>query len=251
MAKQQMIYGFHGVTALLRHRADDVIHLYIDSKRQDSRMNRLLALIESLQLSCIGVDTARLDQMSKTKQHQGIVAIAKEPKAGRFSDFLSSLNREDHPIIMLLDSVTDPHNLGACFRVADAFGVSAIVVPRDKSVGLTETVVKTASGTTETVPFFMVTNLVRCIESLKEAGFWVFGTDLSEESQPVNQLDLRGAVAWVFGAEGSGIRTLTRQHCDHLAIIPMIGEVDSLNISVAAGVCLYETQRQREFLPKG
>ena len=247
MAKQRFVYGFHGIASLLRHRADDVIRIYYDRQRQDARMQHVLQQIDDMKLPVSCVEGARLAQMVDARQHQGIVAEVKERQQGSLPDFLQTLDMAANPVVMLLDSVTDPHNLGACFRIADAFGVSAIIVPKDRSAPLNATVSKTASGATETVPFFAVTNLVRTIELLKKTGFWIFGTEMADTAKAVNQLDLQCAVAWVFGSEGAGIRNLTRQHCDHLAIVPMTGEVESLNISVAAGVCLYETQRQRGF----
>lgn len=248
MAKPRFIYGFHGVNATLRHHPEDIIRIYYDSSRKDPRMQKLLQDVDDLQLSLMSADELRLFQMSGAKQHQGIVAEVKTRAQLSFGEFLKSLDMSANPIVMLLDSITDPHNLGACFRVADAFGVSAIIVPKDNSAGVNATVVKTASGTTETVPFFTVTNLARSMEQLKEKGFWIFGTDMTDSAKPIDQLDLKGPMAWVFGSEGKGMRQLTRQHCDFLAIIPMMGDVESLNISVAAGVCLYETQRQRRVL---
>ena len=248
MATQRLVYGFHGIAAVLRHCPDDVIRIYYDHHRQDARMQRLLLQLDDLQLPVMGVDSERLAQIASSRQHQGVVAQVKTRSAGSFSDYLKTLDMSRQPILMLLDSITDPHNLGACFRVADAFGVSAIIVPKDRSAGLSATVVKTASGATESVRFFTITNLSRTIEQLKTAGFWIYGTEMAETAEPVDQLKLTGPIAWVFGSEGAGIRNLTRQQCDHLAIIPMMGHVESLNISVAAGVCLYETQRQRKFV---
>jgi len=245
MSKERWVYGFHAVNALLRHHAESITRIYYEGSRQDVRMRRFLEQANELDIPLISVDTARLNAMTGNARHQGVAAQAVALQMPEFNVWLKEmLQTERAPILMVLDGVTDPHNLGACFRVADAASVAAIIVPKDKSVGLTPIVRKVASGAVETVPFFPVTNLVRTLEQIKAAGFWVFGTDADAEKR-LDEADLTGPTAWVFGAEGPGMRRLTRTHCDCLVSIPMYGHVESLNVSVSAGICLYETRRQR------
>jgi 23S rRNA (guanosine2251-2'-O)-methyltransferase len=189
------------------------------------------------------VDEKRLDGLTHHARHQGVAArieIARLPT--HIDDVLDTL--EEPALLLILDGVTDPHNLGACLRVADAMGVHAVLAPKDRAVGINATVSKVASGAAETVPYIAVTNLARAIRELKERGVWIVGADQRAE-QDLHGVALKGALAWVLGAEGEGMRRLTREHCDHLVRVPMLGTVESLNVSVSAGICLAETRRQR------
>jgi len=242
-ASRKTLFGFHAVAARLRHDAKSVHQLYIEARRKDRRMLDFLARAAALGVQAIPVDGARLDGLAGSDRHQGVVAIVEELhlplSIGEVLDLAGA-----NPLLLVLDSITDPHNLGACLRVADALGVHAVVAPKDRSAGLTPTVAKVASGAAETVPFIAVTNLARAMEELKDLGLQVIGAD---ESGPESLLEaeLTGPLAWVLGAEGEGMRRLTRERCDRLVRIPMLGSVESLNVSVAAGLCLYETRRQR------
>lgn len=245
MSKERWVYGFHAVLALLRHNAKSVLRVYYDDSRTDPRMRRFLEQSQQWNIPFIKADTQRLTAMTGTTRHQGVAAQAVEIAKQEFVPWLkAAVNESPDLILMILDGITDPHNLGACFRVADATGVSGIIAPKDRSVGINSTVEKVASGAVETVPFFTVTNLARTIEQIKDAGIWVYGTEAEAETLLPNA-DLTGPVAWVFGAEGDGMRRLTRENCDVLVSIPMYGHVESLNISVSSGICLYETRRQR------
>ena len=239
----RLIYGFHAVTAKLRHDPGSLKEIIIDAARHDARARDLLAHAELQGIKIIGSDAKRLDGMAPGAKHQGVVALVEGGrKVAHLDDVLETL--EEPPFLLILDGITDPRNLGACLRVADAAGVHAVIAPKDRAVGLTDVAAKTASGAAETVPYVMVTNLARTLRELKERDIWVLGTageapsDLYAATWPV-------ATAWVLGAEGEGMRRLTRENCDQLVSIPMHGAVESLNVSVAAGVCLYEARRRR------
>ena len=239
----RLIYGFHAVTAKLRHDPGSLKEIIIDAARHDARARDLLAHAELQGIKIIGSDAKRLDGMAPGAKHQGVVALVEGGrKVAHLDDVLETL--EEPPFLLVLDGITDPRNLGACLRVADAAGVHAVIAPKDRAVGLTDVAAKTASGAAETVPYVMVTNLARTLRELKERDIWVLGTageapsDLYAATWPV-------ATAWVLGAEGEGMRRLTRENCDQLVSIPMHGAVESLNVSVAAGVCLYEARRRR------
>ena len=235
--------GFHAVTARLRQRPETVREIYIDASRNDGRARDLKKLAEQLRVRMIPVDAKRLDGMSGGARHQGVVAQAEAVDMPKFiEDVLDSL--QEPPLLLVLDGVTDPHNLGACLRVADGAGAHAVIAPKDRSVGLTLAAIKVASGAAETVPYFMVTNLARTMNELKERSIWCIGTS-DDAPQTVYQADFKGPVALVLGAEGEGMRQLTRKTCDALVSIPMRGAVESLNVSVASGICLYEAVRQR------
>jgi 23S rRNA (guanosine2251-2'-O)-methyltransferase len=239
----QLIFGFHAVLARLRHQPESVIEIYAQSGRHDPRLRDLMALAQARSVTLLPVDAQRLQGLTGGARHQGVVARV-EPVhlAQSLEDIVS--RRGSELLLLLLDSVTDPHNLGACLRVADAMGVDAVVAPKDRSVGITPTVAKVASGAAETVPFIAITNLARTIEELQEAGVQVIGAD-ENGSEELSRTDLAGPLAWVLGAEGDGLRRLTRERCDRLIRIPMLGKVESLNVSVAAALCLYETRRAR------
>ena len=235
--------GFHAVTARLRQRPETVGEIYIDATRNDGRARDLKELAKRLQVRVITVDAKRLDGMSGGARHQGVVAQAKELDMPKFiEDVLDGL--QEPPLLLILDGVQDPHNLGACLRVADGAGAHAVISPKDRSVGLTLAAIKVASGAAETVPYIAVTNLARTMRDLKDRGIWLAGTD-DAAAESIYQAKLDGPLGLVMGAEGEGLRRLTRESCDLLVSIPMMGSVESLNVSVASGVCLYEARRRR------
>lgn len=243
MAESRFIHGFHAVSAKLRHDPEAVLEIHVAAQRGDARARELLAKAEAANVRIIPTDTARLDGMAGTHRHQGVVAkIDPRHKVLHLSDILEDLS--ENALFLVLDGVTDPHNLGACLRVADAAGVHAVIAPKDRAVGLNATAVKVASGAADTVPYIVVTNLARTLRELKDAGVWCIGA-AGEATKDVYQIDQKGPVAWVLGAEGDGLRRLTRDTCDELARIPMYGSVESLNVSVASGICLFEVRRQR------
>lgn len=241
--KSKMIFGFHAVTARLRHEASSVEELYIDAGRHDRRMQELLRAAEAAKVRIIPADGQRLDGMVGTRRHQGVVAKAGELSLARNLDELLDAV-EGPPLLLILDGVTDPHNLGACLRVADGAGAHAVIAPKDRAVGLNATAAKVASGAADTVPYITVTNLARTMRELKERDIWLIGTTDDAEKN-LYEADFAGPVALVMGSEGEGMRRLTRENCDVLVNIPMLGAVESLNVSVASGVCLYEARRQR------
>ena len=238
------IFGFHAVASRLRQRAESVLEIYLDESRRDPRARALVVLAKEKNTRLILVGSDRLDDMTGHARHQGVVARV-EPMLlhHNLDDLLDDLTVP--PFLLVLDGVQDPHNLGACLRVADAAGVHAIIAPKDRAVGLNATVEKVASGAAETVPYIAVTNLARSLRDLKERGVWLVGTD-DAAKQSLYQASLTGPLALVMGAEGSGLRRLTKESCDLLVHIPMQGTVESLNVSVASGVCLFEAVRQRQ-----
>ncbi|HYH41215.1 MAG TPA: 23S rRNA (guanosine(2251)-2'-O)-methyltransferase RlmB [Burkholderiales bacterium] len=243
MSESRVIYGFHSVTSRLRQSPDSVKELYVDQARDDRRVQELLAVAEGRGARIMRVDEKRLDGLTHQARHQGVAArveIARLPT--HIEDVLDTL--QEPPLLLILDGITDPHNLGACLRVADAMGVHAVIAPKDRAVGVTAVVSKVASGAAETVPFIAVTNLARAMRELKERGVWIAGADERSEGD-LFAAKLTGPLAWAFGAEGEGMRRLTRENCDTLVRIPMLGSVESLNVSVSAGICLAETRRQR------
>lgn len=243
--KSKFIFGFHAVTARLRHEASSVEEIYVDSSRQDRRMLELISAAKGAGVRVIPVDELRLANMVGTRRHQGVVAKAGEISLARNLDELLDAI-EGPPLILILDGITDPHNLGACLRVADGAGAHAVIAPKDRAVGLNATAAKVASGAADNVPYITVTNLARTMREIKERDIWVIGTSDDAEKN-LYQADFRGAggVALVMGSEGEGMRRLTRETCDLLVSVPMFGSVESLNVSVASGICLYEARRQR------
>ncbi len=239
----RLIYGFHAVTAKLRHDPESVKEIMIDATRQDARARDLIKHAELQDVRLIATDGKRLDGMAPGARHQGVVArIEGGRKLAHLDDVLDTL--EEPAFLLILDGVTDPRNLGACLRVADAAGVHAVIAPKDRSAGLTDVAVKTACGAAETVPYVTVTNLARTLRELQEREIWVVGT-AGEAEAGLYEAEWPQATAWVLGAEGEGMRRLTRENCDQLVHIPMHGSVESLNVSVAAGVCLFEARRRR------
>jgi 23S rRNA (guanosine2251-2'-O)-methyltransferase len=244
----QIIYGLHAVQSVLKHHADTIDVLYFDAKRQDQRLQQLLELAQSQEVECIACNKDELNKKSGSEQHQGVVVEAEEKQQHQsLEELLDTL--QEPPLLLVLDGVTDPHNLGACLRTADAAGVHAVIFPKDKSASINATVRKVACGAAEVMPVYPVTNLARCLEQLQQRGIWIIGT-AGEAEKTLYELELQGPMALVMGAEGKGMRRLTRDHCDYLAKLPMAGSVSSLNVSVATGVCLFEMVRQRQLAAK-
>lgn len=239
----RLIYGFHAVTAKLRHDPGAVKEIIVDATRQDERARDLLKHAELQGVTVVAGDGKRLDGMAPGAKHQGVIArLEGGRKVAHLDDVLDTL--EEPAFLLVLDGITDPRNLGACLRVADAAGVHAVIAPKDRAVGLTDVAAKTACGAAETVPYVMVTNLARTLRELKDRDIWVVGTAGEAESD-LYAAEWPVATAWVLGAEGEGMRRLTRENCDQLVRIPMHGTVESLNVSVASGVCLFEARRRR------
>ena len=243
--EQQILVGFHAVIARIRQAPETLKTVYFDPSRRDRRMKEFIEVTqETIGRKIHQADSERLRQLAGHDRHQGVVAFAEPASLARnVAELLDSLG-DKKPLILILDGVTDPHNLGACLRVADGAGADAIIVPKDRSAQLNSTVSKVASGAAETMPFVAVTNLARSMRELQEAGVWIVGTS-DDAPKSIYDIDLTGPVAIVMGAEGEGMRRLTKETCDELVSIPMFGGVESLNVSVASGVCLYEVARQR------
>jgi len=238
----RVVFGFHVVLARLRADPASVVEIFLDETRNDVRARDLAALAERHGVRLMRVPTKRLDGFYGGGRHQGVVARVAVKSLG---DDLDDVLREvERPLLLVLDGVTDPHNLGACLRVANAAGANAVIAPKDRAAGITPAVSKVASGAAESTPYLMVTNLARTLGELKARDIWIVGAEERAE-KTVYEADLPDAIAWVLGAEGEGMRRLTRENCDLLVRIPMAGEVESLNVSVSAGVCLFESVRRR------
>ena len=241
---EDFIFGWHAVEAVLKQEPKRLQEVWIQTGRQDKRVQSVTESLDSLGVAWQIVHRKELDKRV-SGVHQGVVAQVAESREWTEDDLLQALAGQDAPtFLLILDGVTDPHNLGACLRTADAVGVQAVIVPKDKSASLSPTVRKVACGAAETVPLVRVTNLARFMRGLRDDGVWLIGT-AGETGSTLYQADFKGPVALVMGAEGKGLRRLTREHCDLLINIPMQGYVASLNVSVATGVCLYEALRQR------
>ncbi|MCK7578635.1 MAG: 23S rRNA (guanosine(2251)-2'-O)-methyltransferase RlmB [Chromatiales bacterium] len=237
--------GIHSVRAALKFGAEGVDEVWLERARRDRRLQELADLAREAGIRLRQVERAELERAAAGVNHQGALAWVRVPSSRTESDLTALLDRLDvPPFLLLLDEVQDPHNLGACLRTAEAVGVQAVIAPKDNAVGLTPVVCKVASGAAETLPYVQVTNLARVMDALKERGIWLTGT-AGEASDELYAADLTGPLGLVMGAEGSGLRRLTRERCDRLVRLPMCGQVESLNVSVAAGVCLYEALRQR------
>jgi len=243
MPRERVVFGFHAVKSCVRQNPAQVVALYLHDERDDPRMRHLIESAAAAGLRIIMVGRERLDRLAGTTHHQGVVATVGALEAKRDLDAILDLLTEP-ALLVVLDGVQDPRNLGACLRVADGFGAHAVIAPKDRSAGLTPTVAKVASGAAETVPFLAVTNLARTLRSLQEHRIWTVGADI-RGMRALSEVDLAGPTAWVLGAEGEGLRRLTRETCDELVRIPMVGAVESLNVAVACGICLYESRRQR------
>lgn len=239
----RVLFGFHAVGVRLKTAPASVVEVHVDAARRDARMRQFAERAQAAGAKVVDSDDAQLTRLAGNARHQGVVARVRPlPQAKSLDDLLDAA--AGVPLLLALDGVTDPHNLGACLRVADGAGVQAVIAPKDHAVGLNATVAKVASGAAETVPYLMVTNLARTLGELKERDIVIVGT-AEDAEHTIYDLDLRGPVALVLGAEGHGLRALTRRSCDVVVRIPMAGAVASLNVSVAAGVCLYEAWRQR------
>ena len=243
MSQISFIHGFHAIIAKLRHQPDAILEVFIDAERHDARMRDLMRHAELHAVKVVAVDSKRLEGMAGGgMRHQGVVAkVSSESRHVTLDDVLDTL--EEPAFLLILDGIQDPHNLGACLRVADAVGAHAVIAPKDRAVGLTQTAIKVASGAAESVPYITVTNLARTLRELQEREIWVIGTD-ADAQDDLYTAQWPQATAWVLGAEGDGMRRLTRENCNQRVTIPMLGSVQSLNVSVAAGVCLYEARRR-------
>ena len=243
MGAHRVLFGFHAVTVRLKTAPESVLEVQVDAARRDARMRQFVERVQDAGVKLVDSDDAQLQKLCGTHRHQGVAArVEKTFQARTLDEVLDGL--PDAPLLLLLDGVTDPHNLGACLRVADGAGVHAVIAPKDHAVSLNATVAKVASGAAETVPYLMVTNLSRTIAEIKRHGIRVVGA-ADDAPGTLYEADLKGPLAVVLGAEGKGMRQLTRKPCDALVSIPMRGAVESLNVSVASGVCLYEAARQR------
>ncbi|MDT3252395.1 23S rRNA (guanosine(2251)-2'-O)-methyltransferase RlmB [Serratia sp. root2] len=240
----EIIYGIHAVKALLDNDPQRFLEVFILKGRDDRRLQPLIAELEATGIVIQVANRQWLDEKVEGAVHQGIIARVREGRQYQENDLPSLLASVDTPFLLVLDGVTDPHNLGACLRSADAAGVHAVIVPRDRSAQLNATAKKVACGAAENVPLIRVTNLARTLRLLQEMNVWVVGT-AGEADHTLYQSKMTGPMALVMGAEGEGMRRLTREHCDELISIPMAGTVSSLNVSVATGICLFEAVRQR------
>lgn len=244
MSEEAVVFGLHAVRTLLQQRPERAALLLLQKGREDARITEVMHLAQQAGVRTEWRETKELDRLAGGDRHQGVCLQVRAMGSlgeGALDDLL---DRATNPLLLILDGVQDPHNLGACLRTADAAGVTAVVVPRDRAAGLSPTVRKVASGAAETVPLIQVTNLARTLRWLKEREIWIVGTD-DQAPQSLFQSKLTGPMAMVLGAEGPGLRRLTRENCDLLVSIPMLGVVESLNVSVAAGVLLFEAVRQR------
>jgi 23S rRNA (guanosine2251-2'-O)-methyltransferase len=241
-----MLYGFHSVIARIKRAPKSIKELYMTTERIDARGRDLLKLAKDANVRVLQVETARVERLGAGHRHQGVVAVVEaDVPLQSLHGLLDGIDASGKPaLLLILDGVTDPRNLGACMRVADGAGAQAVIAPKDHSCLLTDTAIATSSGAAESVPYIQVTNLARALDEIQERRIWVMGTD-DEAPTTLYQEELPASVAWVLGAEGSGMRRLTKERCDTLVKIPMAGQCESLNVSVAAGVVLYESVRQR------
>ncbi|WP_395668316.1 23S rRNA (guanosine(2251)-2'-O)-methyltransferase RlmB [Rhodoferax sp.] len=255
MSSPKVVFGFHAVGVRLKTAPQSILEIYFEPTRRDARMRSFLEKVAQYGVKLVEADGLRLSKLAGSHAHQGVAArvqaVQLRTSLDELLEDLEARNaalppaQRTPPLLLVLDGVTDPHNLGACLRVADGAGAHAVIAPKDHAAGINATVAKVASGAADTVPYFMVTNLARTLNELKERNIWVIGTS-DAAPQSLYQADLKGAVALVLGAEGEGMRQLTAKTCDALVHIPMRGAVESLNVSVASGVCLYEALRQRQ-----
>ena len=243
MSSPKVLFGFHAVGVRLKTAPQSIVEIYYETTRRDARMRQFIERATEAGARLIEADGLRLSKLCGSHGHQGVAArVEPVPQIKSLDDLLDSI--QGPPLLFVLDGITDPHNLGACLRVADGAGAHAVIAPKDHAAGINATVAKVASGAAETMPYFMVTNLARTLNELKERSIWITGTS-GDAPKTLYQVDLKGPTALVLGAEGDGMRQLTRKTCDQLVSIPMHGAVESLNVSVASGVCLYEALRQR------
>jgi len=238
----RVVFGFHAILSRLRAQPASVLEIYLDESRNDARGRDLAAAAERAGVKLMRVPTKRLDGFYGGGRHQGVVARVEVKDLSKTLDEV--LENVEKPLLLVLDGVTDPHNLGACLRVANAAGAHAVIAPKDRAAGITPAVSKVASGAAEATPYVMVTNLARTLAEIKQRNIWVVGAD-ERADKTLHEADLPDSIAWVLGAEGEGMRRLTRESCDLRVRIPMQGEVESLNVSVSAGICLFESVRRR------
>ena len=252
MSSPKVLFGFHAIGVRIKTAPQSIVEVLYDASRRDARMRQFIDRAKEAGVRLIEADAVRIAKLAGSHGHQGVAARV-EPTAQVHSldELLEQLEADGvkNPLLLVLDGVTDPHNLGACLRTADAAGALAVIVPKDKSATLNATVRKVACGAAEVIPLVAVTNLARTLEKLQQRGLWLVGT-AGEADQELYQQDMTGPTVLVMGAEGKGMRRLTREHCDYLVRLPMAGSVSSLNVSVAAGVCLFEAVRQRARKPK-
>jgi 23S rRNA (guanosine2251-2'-O)-methyltransferase len=248
--KDDVIFGVHAAKQMLDNSPDKILEVWVQSGKAAERLGEEIALVKKQGIPIQSVEKQKLDAMCDDGNHQGLVLRCKalEQKNEKDLDaFLKKLMAHDQiPLLLVLDNITDPHNLGACLRSAAAAGVNAVIIPKDKSAGINPTVRKVAAGAADTLDIFVVTNLARSLDKLKDAGIWLVGTAIDERAQNLYQCDLSGAIAIVMGSEGQGLRRLTQEKCDFLCYLPMLGAMQSLNVSVATGICLFEALRQRK-----
>jgi 23S rRNA (guanosine2251-2'-O)-methyltransferase len=245
MSSPKVLFGFHAVGVRLKTAPKSIVEIYFEPTRRDARMRQFIERVKESGVRLIEADGLRLSKLCGSHGHQGVAArVEAVAQVIRWTNCSSRCRGPgESPLLLVLDGITDPHNLGACLRVADGAGAHAVIAPKDHAAGINATVAKVASGASETMPYFMVTNLARTLNELKERNIWIIGT--SDAPKTLYQVDLKGPVALVLGAEGAGMRQLTRQDLRRTGLIPMRGAVESLNVSVASGVCLYEALRQR------
>jgi 23S rRNA (guanosine2251-2'-O)-methyltransferase len=247
MSSPKVLFGFHAVGVRLKMAPQSIIEIHFEPTRRDARMRQFIDRVKEAGVRLIESDGLRIAKLAGSHGHQGVAArVQAIEQVHSLDELLENLEASGtaQPLILVLDGITDPHNLGACLRVADGAGAHAVIAPKDHAAGINATVAKVASGAAETMPYFMVTNLARTLNELKERNIWIIGTS-DDADKTIYEVDLKGPVALVLGAEGAGMRQLTRKTCDELVSIPMQGAVESLNVSVASGVCLYEALRQR------
>ena len=241
MSSPKVLFGFHAVGVRLKTAPKSIVEIYFEPTRRDARMRQFIERVKESGVRLIEADGLRLSKPCGSHGHQGVAArVEAVAQVTSLDELLEQVEaRGESPLLLVLDGITDPHNLGACLRVADGAGAHAVIAPKDHAAGINATVAKVASGASETMPYFMVTNLARTLNELKERNIWIIGTSDDAPKTPY-QVDLKGPVALVLGAEGDGMRQLTRKTCDERVSIPMRGAVESLNVSVGSGVCLYE-----------
>ncbi len=242
-AKIEIIFGFHSVESVIKNDPSSILQLLVEKNRNDKRMTQLVGHAEAQGISVEYLKKTDLEKIAGSRKTQGVAARYK-PSEKVSTQTLDEILQKPDALLLVLDGVTDPHNLGACLRTADAAGVDAVIVPKDRAVGLTPVVRKVACGAAEAMSFFQVTNLARCLKQLRDNDVWIIGT-AGETDLSLYDIKLQGKVAIIMGAEEKGMRRLTRENCDQLVKLPMAGQVESLNVSVATGVCLYEVVRQR------
>lgn len=244
MSKNELLFGMHSVEAVLSREPERILELMVLKGRQDDRLNKIIQAAREQGISINFLTRKTMDDKAREANHQGVIANARPGRTFNEADLDQLLAANDKPLLLILDGVTDPHNLGACLRSADAAGADAVIVPKDKSASITGVVRKVACGAAETMPLIQVTNLARTMREIQQKGVWIVGT-AGEADHSLYESKLDGSLAIVMGAEGKGMRRLTREHCDELVSLPMAGSVSSLNVSVATGICLFEAVRQR------